>query len=259
MPLTRRRHIEAKLAARPTDIYAEFMAGWDRLEIHGQAIRSTETGGIVATEALVRWRRGPGELWSAGLVLPIAEEVGLADECTQRALEMSIAAWAGSTTRTHGGRLALNLHRSRLESRTLADEIIRLCADFAVEPDELILEIPDRLGPDGCRAAADSLRPLHDAGAILALDDHRGEASSTTPQPSWLPVGSLVKLDAAITHVCDHQLGRDLLASTADELHRLGYVVAVEMVERSEQFHAARACGVELAQGHLFGTPQLFS
>lgn len=259
MPLTRRRHIEAKLAARPTDIYAEFAAGWDRLEIHGHAIRSTTTGAIVATEALVRWRRAPGELWGAALALPIAEEVGLADACTQRALEMSIAAWAGSVTRTHGGRLALNLHRSRLASGTIAAEIARLCHDFAVEPEELILEIPDRLGPDECRAAANTLQPLFDAGALLALDDHRGEASVTTPDPSWLPVGSIVKLDAAITHVCDHELGREILASTADELHRLGYVVAVEMVERSEQFHAARACGIELAQGHLFGTPQLFS
>jgi len=32
-----------------------------------------------------------------------------------------------------------------------------------------------------------------------------------------------------------------------------------EMIERVEQFHAARECGVELVQGHLFDLPQLFT
>ncbi|MEM9465528.1 MAG: EAL domain-containing protein [Actinomycetota bacterium] len=257
--MTRRRHLEARLASRPTDIYAEFMASWDRLEIHGQGIRSVATGSVVATEALVRWRRGPGELWAAGMALPIAEETGVVDACTHRALEMSMAAWAGSTSRSKGGRLALNMHRSRLESPSLVTDLHRMCTDFGVAPSELIFEIPDRLGPELCRAAVDTLVPVFDAGACLALDDHRGEASETHPHPTWLPAGSVVKLDAAITDVCDHQIGREVLARTAGQLHELGYVVAVEMIERESQFHAARDCGAELAQGHLFGTPSLFS
>lgn len=257
--MTRRRHLEARLAAQPTDIYAEFMAGWDRLEIHGQAIHATTNGEVVATEALVRWRRGPGELWGAALALPIAEETGVVDACTARALEMSIAAWAGSASRANGGRLALNMHRARLESPTLVDDIEQICSQFAVATSELIFEIPDRLGPAGCRAAVEVLGPLFDAGAQFALDDHRGEASPTIPGPAWLPAGSIVKLDAAITDVCDHPLGQRVLEETVAELHGHGYVVAAEMIERTEQFHAARTCGVELVQGHLFGTPKLFT
>ena len=259
MPLTRRRHLEAKLASRPTDIYAEFVAGWDRLEIHGQSMRSTATGATVATEALVRWRRAPGELWAAAMALPIAEETGVIDACTQRALEMSIAAWAGSASRASGGRISLNMHRTRLEDPNLIDDLHRMCADFAVEPTELIFEIPDRLGPDACRAAAAALAPIVDEGATIALDDHRGEASQTRPGRDWLPHGSVVKLDAAITDMCDHPLGRSVLERTTHDLLDQGYLVGVEMIEREEQFRAAKACGVDLAQGHLFGTPSLFT
>ncbi|MEM9203074.1 MAG: EAL domain-containing protein [Actinomycetota bacterium] len=259
MPLTRRRHLEAELASQPTDLYSEFLAGWDRLEIHGQEIRSTSTTEIYATEALVRWRRGPGELWAAGMALPIAEETGVIEDCTQLALDMSIAAWAGSNRRDGSQRLALNLHRASLESSTVVSVLLASCATYGVAPSELVFEIPDRLGAQRCRAAVDALGPLFDAGARIALDDHRGEASETTPNLSWLPVGSLVKLDAAITDVCDHPLGRQVLERTAGALHQQGYEVAAEMIERPAQLDAVRACNIGWAQGHLLGAPQLFS
>ncbi len=259
MPLTRRRHMETQLASIPTDIYAEFVAGWDRLEIHGQDIHAVATGEAVATEALVRWRRGPGELWAAAMALPIAEETGVIDVCTHRALEMSIAAWAGSTRRSRTGRLSLNLHRTRLESNGLVGDLHRMCTAYGVQPSELLFEIPDRLGPEGCRVAVDVLMPLFDAGAQLVLDDHRGEASETTPHPTWLPIGSMVKLDAAITDVCDHHLGREILARTTEDLQAKGYEVVAEMIERPEQLDAAKACGVTFAQGHLFGMPRLLT
>jgi EAL domain-containing protein (putative c-di-GMP-specific phosphodiesterase class I) len=258
MPLTRRRQYEAHLSSGQPDIYAEMMEGWDRLEIHAQPIRALANGEVVATEALVRWRRSPGELWAAEMVLPIAEETGVIDACTRRALEMSLAAWAGSTGRSNGGRFALNLHRSRLESSSLITDLHRMCVDFGVDPTELIFEIPDGLGGDGCRAAVRTLASVVDAGATVALDDHRGEASETRPDPSWLPCGSIVKLDAAITDLCDHPLGRAVLEETAGRLNDLGYLVAAEMIERAEQFRTARDCGVAWAQGHLFGPPQLF-
>lgn len=259
MPLTRRRHLETQLATMPTDIYAEFMAGWDRLEIHGQDIHAVATGEPVVTEALVRWRRGPGELWAAAMALPIAEETGVIDVCTHRALEMSLAAWAGSSRRARTGRLSLNLHRTRLESPGLVLDLHRMCTAYGVAPSELLFEIPDRLGPAGCRAAVATLMPLFEAGSQLVLDDHRGEASETTPDPSWLPAGSMVKLDAAITDVCDHHLGQEILAETTAALQAAGYEVAAEMIERPEQLDAVQACGVTLAQGHLFGTPQLLT
>ena len=259
MPLTRRRHLEARLASRPTDIYAEFTAAWDRLEIHEQAIRSAADGARVATEALVRWRRGPGELWAAGMAIPIAEETGVVDACTHRALEMSIAAWAGSLRRAEGGRLALNMHRSRIESPSLITDLHKMCTDFGVEPHELIFELPDRIGPETTLAGVRALAPIIRAGATLALDDHRGDASAIRPDPSWLPPGSIVKLDAAITDVCDHPLGLDVLERTTAGLRSHGYVVAAEMIERPEQFYAARDSGVDWAQGHLFDTPKLFT
>ncbi len=255
MRLLRSSSDEHAAAHAAGDLYAEFAAGWSRIEIRGHDIHSTADGRIHATEALMWWRRAPGELWSAAMALPIAEEIGLIGRCTQRALDLSILEWSAATNRQFGGRLSLNLHRVQLEDPGIAAMIRELCDEHGVVPRELVLEIPDRLGPNGCRAAVDALGPLIDAGAGVALDDHRGAASKTRPDESWLPAGSLVKLDTAITSICDHHLGRNVMQVTADDLHASGYEVVAEMIERPAQLAAVIECGIGWAQGHLFARP----
>lgn len=255
MRLMRRAQGKVAPTSPPRDLYAEFVTGWDQMEIHSHDIHSTNDGTIYATEALLRWRRSPGELWAAAMALPIAEETGLVKQCTTWALELSLATWAGSANRNYGGHLSLNLHRSQIEQDDLADDIRSTCNEHGILPAELVFEIPDRLGPDGCRAAVEKLGPLLDQGARVALDDHRGSASKTQPDPSWLPVGSLVKLDAAITSVCDHQLGRDIMELTADELHAKGYELVAEAIERPAQLAAVIHCHIGWAQGYLFAKP----
>lgn len=255
MRLLRRASEAIVSASPPRDLYAEFVTGWDQLEIHSQDIHSTTDGTIYATEALLRWRRAPGELWAAAMALPIAEETGLVNQCTQWALELSLATWAGSTNRANGGHLSLNLHRTQIEAPDAAQRIQAHCEHYGVTAEELVFEIPDRLGPDGCRAAADRLGELVDQGARLALDDHRGSASATDPDPSWLPQGSLVKLDPAITGACDHHIGREIMELTADGLHANGYEVVAEAIERPTQLAAVIQCHIAWAQGHLFAKP----
>lgn len=255
MRLLRRNLEPSAPAAPPRDLYSEFATSWDQLEIHAMDIHSTTDGSIYATEALLRWRRAPGELWAAAMALPIAEETGLIADCTTWATELSIATWATSCNRSYGGHLSLNLHRTQLERPSLALDLGDLLARYEIDAHELVFEIPDRLGPGGCRAAVEQLAPILDRGARLSLDDHRGAASKTDPDPSWLPAGSLVKLDSAITSDCDHQLGRDIMELTADELHAAGYEVVAEMIERPTQLAAVIHCNIAWAQGHLFAKP----
>ena len=131
-----RRHREDPTPASPPprDLYTEFLTGWDQLEIHGQDIHSTTDGVIYATEALLRWRRSPGELWAATMALPIAEETGLIGQCAQWALELSVTTWANSANRTYGRRLALDLHRTQLASPEIATDITKICDEAGVVP-----------------------------------------------------------------------------------------------------------------------------
>ncbi|MDW3220346.1 MAG: EAL domain-containing protein [Acidimicrobiales bacterium] len=238
------------------DLRTEFTASWDSLEIHGQGIHHTADGSLLATEALLRWRRSANELWAAGMILPIAEQTSRIEECTNRATELAISHWARRSDAPHGGRLALNLHHTQLARPTVADEIEELLERHTLRADNLLLEIPDHIGPDACRRAVDHLASLCADGARLALDDHRGEGSATRPSPDWLPTGSIVKLDRALVGSCDDAFGRDILARTADELHAQGYDLVAQAVERPAQLASVMASRIAYTQGCLAGAPQ---
>ncbi len=242
-------------AASAVDLHAELAAGWERLEIHAHDIHSTADTAVYATEALLRWRRAPGELCAATMVIPMAEQIGIVAEATRWATELSLTTWTGTTRRAGGGRLALNLHRCELEDPTFADYTLIMLTELGIDPSELVLEIPDALGPNGCRAALDAVGPLLDRGSRVALDDHRGSASRTRPTPAWFPTGSVVKLDPALTSACDDPLGYELLQMAADKLLAEGYEVAAESIERQAQLDAVMRCNVGWAQGHLFSRP----
>ncbi len=239
-----------------SELHDAFRTSWDQLEIHAHDIHSTTDGTIFATEALMRWRRSPGEVWAAAMALPIAEETGTIHECTTRATELSLHAWATSGRRSRGGRLSLNLYPTQLEHASLVTDIELIMLGLQIHPSELIFEIPDRIGPDGCRAAVDTLGPLLDSGSQVALDDHRGPASKNRTLTDWLPTGSFVKLDSALTSVCDDPVGRDLLELSADDLHADGYQVVAETIERPAQLAAVISCNIAWAQGQLFARPE---
>lgn len=240
----------------PTDLRAEFTAAWDRLEIHSEDIDGTTSGALFATEALLRWRRNTVELWGPDLILPIAEATNTIEPCMCWATELTLTTWASSERRLEGGRLALRIHPSQLVRPHLAAEIATHLVRRELTADELILEIPADIGPDEGRNAVDHLSRLLDAGADIALHDHRG-IDDTATTPHWLPDGSLVKLDAALTPAAGDAVGREILQRTADALHDDGFAVVATSVIDPAQFDAVVDCGIEWAQGTRVATPNL--
>jgi len=238
-----------------TDIRSEFRAAWDRVEIHAQSLHDTTDGSIHVVEALTRWRRSPGELWAPGLVMPIAKELGLAEVCSSWATELALAAWSGSSHRESGSSLELNIQPSQLADGNFVEHTTVLMRRVGIHPRELILSIPDRMGPAACRRAVGYLKPLTASGSVIAIDDHQGRASATSLDESWLPFGSIVKLDPALTTHADSEPGGEILMSTVFSLHLDGYQVVAKSIDTLDQLTSIISAGVDLAQGSLFALP----
>ncbi len=238
-----------------TDVRSEFRAAWDRVEIHAQPLHDTTDGAVHVVEALTRWRRSAGELWAPGLVMPLAKELGLAEACASWATELALASWSGSSYRECGSRLELNIEPGQLASEDFVDTTTALIRRVGVEPRELILTIPDRMGSDSCRRAVRCLEPLTAAGAAIAIDDHQGRASATSLDASWLPFGSIVKLDQALTIHADSEPAAEILMSTVFSLHLDGYQVVAKSLDTLEQLTSVISAGVDLVQGSLFSLP----
>lgn len=238
-----------------TDIRSEFRASWDHVEIHAQSMHDTKDGAICIVEALARWRRSPGELWAPGLVMPIAEELGLAEVCASWATELALAGWSTSPHRAAGSLMALDVEPSQLGAGDFVERTRKVMRRVGVEAHELVLSIPERLGNEGCRRALQMLEPLTAAGALVAIDDHRGRASTVDPDSSWLPWGSIVKLDPALTANAQQGPAAELLLTTVFSLHLDGYQVVAKSINTFEQLTSIITAGVDVAQGSLFGLP----
>jgi len=238
-----------------TDIRSEFRAAWDRVEIHAQSIHNTTDGTIQVVEALTRWRRSPGELWAPGLVMPIADELGLADVCASWATELALAGWSTSPHRAAGSLVELNIEPTQLASGDFVERAQTVMCRLGVEAREMVLSIPDRLGTNSCRRSMALLEPLTSAGALIAIDDHQGRPSTSQPDPSWLPWGSIVKLDPAITADAHHGRAAELLLTTVFSLHLDGYQVVAKSIDTLDQLTSVITAGVDLAQGSLFELP----
>jgi len=238
-----------------TDIRSEFRAAWDRIEIHAQSIHSTNDGAIQIVEALTRWRRSPGELWAPGLVIPIAEEMGLAQACSSWATELALADWSTTAHRAAESLIELNIQPAQLAAGDFVERTRQIMLRLGVDARELVLAIPDRLGGDGCRRAVASLEPLTSAGAIIAIDDHQGSSSTTSPDSTWLPWGSIIKLDPALTANAHSGPAAELLLTTVFSLHLDGYQVVAKSIDTTDQLTSVITAGIDLAQGSLFKLP----
>lgn len=248
------RRLESQPDPAP-DLHAEFVAAWERLEIHAHTIFAVDGADPYATEALLRWRRNPSELWAADMILPVAEETDRLLACLTWATELSLRTWAASGIREGGGRLAINLHGTQLSQPDMADTVGDLLERTEVEAAELIIEIPDHIGVDACRAAITELQPILAGGAQLALDHHHGIGASPAPLADWLPEHSLVKLDAALLMAADEPVGAEILSDITNDLNEQGYVIVAEGIERLSQLRAAVDCGIRWVQGSLFERP----
>jgi len=238
-----------------TDIRSEFRSAWDRVEIHAESLHETTDGSIRIVESLTRWRRSPGELWAPGLVMPIAEELGLAEVCASWATELALAGWSTSSHRACGSLFEINIQPAQLTGGDFTEKTTKIMRRMGVEAKELVLSIPNRLGTDGCRRAVSLLSPLISDGATIAISDHQGRASTSQPDPSWLPWGSVVKLDPALTSAAHHGPAAELLLTTVFSLHIDGYKVAAKSIDTLDQLTSVITAGVDLAQGRLFDMP----
>ncbi|HWG93374.1 MAG TPA: EAL domain-containing protein [Mycobacteriales bacterium] len=130
----------------------------------------------------------------------------------------------------------------------------RAAQEAGLRLDQLVFEVTE-----GERVHdVDHLREVFDhyraRGCKVALDDLGAGWSSLTMLVQLRP--DVVKLDKEIVQALPDDVSSSVVAAVVDIVHGYGGTVLAECVETEEQAQAARALGVDLAQGWLFGRPQ---
>lgn len=207
-------------------------------------------GSCLGGEALARWHRPDGVVMPDAFI-PVAEGTPMAGELCYWVIE-TVAAELGDWLRGNpGASVSINV-----PPEILGRGGIRYAAEKAGLSDlfrQLILEITERGVPDliGLRALDDYVG----SGIRVAVDDVSRVNGANLALLSRAPL-SIVKIDAAlIAQIGPPSPAPEWLAGVTALIRSAGLTVIAEGVETDAQAQAARAAGIQAAQGYHFSRP----
>jgi diguanylate cyclase (GGDEF)-like protein len=223
--------------------------------VHYQPIVDVESGGLVGTEALVRWQHPTRGLLPPSEFIEVAESTGLIVP-----LGLWILGEAITTTRRWHADLGLpdltisvNVSPRQFEHPGFAGAVAASLQTAGLPPRLLTLEITESSIVD-TEAVAAILRDLKRLGIRIAVDDF-GTGYSSLSYVGRLPIDEL-KIDRAFVAALGSKTKEAALAASVIEIGaKLDLVTVAEGIEEWSQLERLRALGCGLGQGFLFARP----
>jgi diguanylate cyclase (GGDEF)-like protein len=247
-------------AARQLTLQSELHYAAQRGEffLEYQPICDSGDLGVVAAEALLRWRRQDGTIVPPSVFIPVAEQSRLIVDIgrwvlTQvcRDLPRLHAAGLGGAA---GLRVHVNMAAPEFVAGGLPDELIAIVADAGVDPRHICLELTESVVMEHAATSIPIMRRLRACGFEIGLDDF-GMGYSSLSMLKDLPIAAL-KIDRSFMAGVPHEPDDNAIVRTILDLgrHRRLQVIA-EGVETDAQLGFLRQFGCVLVQGWLCGRP----
>lgn len=228
----------------------------DQLLLFYQPQIAYPEGEVIGLEALLRWRRGDGELLRPASFLRIAEETGLIVPLGNWALRAAcrqMRAWmeAGIAPPL----LAVNVSARQLRSESDFETVLRRAlTEFGLAPGQIELELTEDVLADAARESEDPVEELRRLGVGVAIDDF-GTGSSSL---GYLTAFRFSRLKVAHQFVHDILSNAGNLATVRASLRlaeEIGLRAIAEGVETRAQADLLAGLGCHEMQGRFFGRP----
>ncbi|MBB3257366.1 diguanylate cyclase (GGDEF)-like protein/PAS domain S-box-containing protein [Paraburkholderia bannensis] len=216
---------------------------------------SLQTGAIMQSEALLRWRHPVHGLVSPGEFIPIAEEAALID---------TIGAWVMNTACRETGQLqrlahtlpkvAVNVSPQQFVNPQFAGQIEAALERAALAPDQLEIEITESMLFADAGRTVRTLQALRALGIEVAVDDF-GTGYSNLAWLASLPLNRL-KIDRSfVAKMETDPRSEALVGAIISMAHALELKVTAEGIETAAQARRLRELGCDEAQGFWFSRP----
>lgn len=214
------------------------------------------TGKVVGMEALIRWHSRELGLVSPGEIIPIAEEIGLAE---------SIGLWALETACRHTSELidqgfdlkvSVNLSGKQLADSWLPSLVETAVTGAGLATNRLELEITETSLIENSVTAIALLNTIRSAGVSVAIDDF-GTGFSSLGYLKTFPLDTL-KIDRSFVQDLESGTNCEFVYAIVSLAQKLGLKTVVEGVETVQQLELLRAGGCDEWQGFLCSKPVPF-
>lgn len=150
--------------------------------------------------------------------------------------------------------LMVNISPIHLEDESFIAVLNNLIADYKLQRDMLVLELPERALTSGGEDVLKTVKALDEAGYILCIDNFGGLHSPVNLMRD-LPF-SMVKLDRRfLVDNSQNEEGQTILRYLIAMAKELDLTVVTEGVETLEQVNFLTEIGCDIAQGYYFSKP----
>ncbi|MEA2569552.1 MAG: hypothetical protein QOI24_1553 [Acidobacteriota bacterium] len=226
----------------------------DQLLIFYQPIHELESRRIVSAEALLRARRGNGEIRSGEKLAEAAEESAAMyalDSWLVRTAYDDAARWQRTSPHVH---ININLSPREFQEGNLVDRLDKLIAGCGTDWHRVNLEITETSYIEDPKETMHMLDELKERGMQLWLDDF-GTGHSSIEHVKHFPLDGLKIPGEFVKDIPDNERSCAITKSIIVLAHDVGLAVIAEGVEREEQLELLRELGADYVQGFLFSRP----
>lgn len=224
-----------------------------QFEIWYQPKYDAESGEIVGSEALVRWRKEDGTLLPPFKFIPIFEKNGMIprlDEYVFRSVCMQQKKWEKEGKKILP--VSVNISRISLYYYNIVEKYKIISGENEVETKYLQLEITESATVDNAEIST-LIEEFHTAGFKMLLDDF-GSGYSSLSSLNMLHFDTM-KLDKSLIDYIGDENGEKLLHYIIKLGQNLGLGITAEGVETKEQVEFLRNLQCDDIQGYYFSKP----
>ncbi len=221
-----------------------------RVRMAFQPIVSCKTGHVEHFEALLRLIGEDGRPGSAGMLIPVAERMGMIFMIDELTLDMVIHELELAPNLT----LAFNVSSLTTSDHLWLDKLSHLLKNRPEVASRMIIEITETAANRDLRDTALFTAKAQNLGCRVALDDF-GAGYTSFRQLKALSV-DMVKIDGTfIRDLADNSDNRYFVRTLLDYTNSYGLDTIAECVENGEAAKLLMEMGVTHLQGFYFGKP----
>jgi len=210
---------------------------------------------MVGVEALLRWQHPKRGRIGPDQFIPLAEDSGLILPIGRWVLEQAcLRAQSWQQQGAHGLRVAVNLSPAQFRDPNLASQTAEILRRSGFAPDQLELEITERVLMEDTEGNLQTLGELRALGIRISIDDF-GVGHSSLSYLRRFPFDE-IKLDRSFVGALDQDPSAAAIVRASLSLSRsLGLDSVAEGVESAEQLRLLGIEGCRVAQGYYFSPP----
>ncbi|MCW8914342.1 MAG: EAL domain-containing protein [Magnetovibrio sp.] len=212
-------------------------------------IIDVKTGEVHHYEALTRFQEGV----SPFEIITMAEETGLIPEFDLAVVEKGLE-FLNTIPRNSPMSIAINISGQSVASEWYVTALHNLMSENQWAKGRMVFEITESAKMEDLEQANNFIQRLRKDGYPVCLDDF-GAGAASFGYLMRLEV-DVVKLDGPVVKDAQRaRRGKALLESMATLCKNLGIETIAEMVDDTQGLEFVRKCGINYAQGYLFGKP----